>query len=78
MLRQQTFLLFLNQNFQFMIYTLASDHFIVYSSNVILTFNIPEQMFQMNNCAKEAEEPRGGLHFSSNDRWEVRTTHWTE
>ena len=26
----------------------------------------------------QAEGPRCGLHFSSNNRWEVRTTHWTE
>ena len=26
----------------------------------------------------EAEGPKWGLHFSSNDRWEVRTTHCTE
>ena len=35
-----------------MICTLANDYFIVWSSNVTLTFNLPEQMFQMNNCAR--------------------------
>ena len=53
MLRQQTFFLtFMNRNFQFMIFTLVNDHFLVWPSWVILTFNWPEQMFQMNNCAK--------------------------
>ena len=42
----------MNQKFQFMILTLANDHFIVWPSNVTLTFKLPEQMFQMNNCAK--------------------------
>ena len=51
MLRQSTFLIFMNQNFQFMIFTLANDHFIVWSSSVTLTFNLPEEMFQMKNCA---------------------------
>ena len=45
MLRQQTFLIFMNQIFQFMI-------FIVWPSSVTLIFNLPEQMFQVNNCAK--------------------------
>ena len=35
-----------------MISTLANDHFIVWPSSVTLTFNLPEQMFQLNNCAK--------------------------
>ena len=34
-----------------MIFTLANDHFIVWSSSVTLTFNLPEKMFQMNKCA---------------------------
>ena len=38
--------------FQFMIFTLANDHFIVWPSSVTLTFNLLEQMVQMNNCAK--------------------------
>ena len=28
------------------------DHFIIWPSSVTLTFNLPEQMFQMNKCAK--------------------------
>ena len=28
------------------------DHFIIWTSSVTLTFKLPEQMFQMNNCAK--------------------------
>ena len=28
------------------------DHFIIWSSSVTLTFNLPQQMFQMKNCAK--------------------------
>ena len=35
-----------------MIFTLAKKHFIVLSSSVTLTFNLTEQTFQMNNCAK--------------------------
>ena len=31
---------------------LANDHFIVWPSSNTLTFNLPEKMFQMNNCAK--------------------------
>ena len=42
----------MNQTFQFMIFTLANDHFIIWPSCVTLTFNLPEQMFQMNNRAK--------------------------
>ena len=42
----------MNQNFQFMIFTLVNDHFLVWPSCVILTFNLPEQMFQMNSYAK--------------------------
>ena len=42
----------MNQKFQFMIFTLANDHFIVWPSSVTLTVNLPEQMFQMNNYAK--------------------------
>ena len=34
-----------------MIFTLANDHFIVWPSSVTLTFNLPEQMFNMFNCA---------------------------
>ena len=52
MLRQETILMLMNQKFQFMISTLANDHFIVSPSSVTLTFNLPEQMFQMNSCAK--------------------------
>ena len=44
-------LIFMNQKFQFMI-TLANDNIIVWPSSVTLTFNLPEQMFQMKNCAK--------------------------
>ena len=40
-----------SQKFQFMTFTLANDHFIVGPSSVTLTFNLPKQMFQMNNCA---------------------------
>ena len=35
-----------------MIFTLANDHFIFCPESVTLTFNLQEQMFQMNNCAK--------------------------
>ena len=42
----------MNQNFQFMIFTPANDHFIAWPSNVAMTFNLREQMFQMNNSAK--------------------------
>ena len=42
----------MNKKFQFMTFTLANDHFIICPSSVTLTFNLPEQMFQMNNCAK--------------------------
>ena len=53
MLTQQIFfLIFRNQKFQFMIFTVPNDHFIVWLSSVTLTFNLPEQMFQINNCAK--------------------------
>ena len=41
-----------------MIFTLANDHFIVCLSSVTLTFNLPEQMFQMNNCTKLFQHPR--------------------
>ena len=41
-----------NINFQFMIFTLAKDYCIVWPLSGTLTFNLPEQMFQMNNCAK--------------------------
>ena len=51
-LRQQTFLILVNPKFQLMIFTLANGHLIVYPSNVTLTFNLSEQTFQMNNCAK--------------------------
>ena len=42
----------MNQKFQFMIFSLANDHFIVWPSGVTLTFNLSEQMIQMKNCAK--------------------------
>ena len=42
----------MNRTFQFQIFTLANDHFIAWPSNVTLTFKLPKQMFQMNNCAK--------------------------
>ena len=45
-------LTFINQNFQIMIFTLVNDHFIVCPSSVTLTFNLPEQVFEMKNCAK--------------------------
>ena len=28
------------------------DHFIIWPSSVTLTFNLPQQLFQMNNCAR--------------------------
>ena len=53
MLRQQTFfVIFMNQKFQFIIFTLANDLFIIWPSSVSLTFHLPEQMLQMNNCSK--------------------------
>ena len=36
----------MNQKFQFMIFTLANDYFIVWPSSVNLTFHLPEQMFK--------------------------------
>ena len=42
----------MNQTFQFTIVTLAKDRFMVWASSVTMTFNLAEQMFQMNNCAK--------------------------
>ena len=42
----------MNKTLQFMIFTLANDHLIVWHSSVILTFNLPEQMILMNNGAK--------------------------
>ena len=42
----------MNQKFVFIILTLATDYFIVWPSSVTLTFNLPEQMFQMNNYAE--------------------------
>ena len=39
------FLIFMNQKFQFMIFTQANDHFIFWPSSMTLTFNLPEQMF---------------------------------
>ena len=41
----------MNQTFQFVIFTLANDHFSAWPPNVTLTFNLPESMFQNNNCA---------------------------
>ena len=35
-----------------MIFTLAKDYLIVWPPSVTLTFNLPDQMFKMNNCAK--------------------------
>ena len=35
-----------------MIFTPANDHLIVWPSSVTLTFNLPKQKFQINNCAK--------------------------
>ena len=35
-----------------MMFKLVNDHFIVWSSSVTLTFNLHEQMFQMNKSAK--------------------------
>ena len=46
------FSIFMNKKFQFMIFTIVNDRFIVRLSSVTLTFNLPEQMFQMTNCAK--------------------------
>ena len=37
-----------------------------------------QQRLRFKVWSWEAKGPRCGLHFSSNDRWEVRTTHWTE
>ena len=34
------------------LYNLHYGHFIIWPSSVTLTFNLPEQMFQMNNCDK--------------------------
>ena len=45
----------MNKKFQFMIFTLANDHFIDWPSIEALTFNLPEQMYQMSNCAKYFE-----------------------
>ena len=42
----------MNKRFQFMIFTLANDHF-----SVTLTFNLPEQIFQMNSCATLFRNP---------------------
>ena len=47
-----TFLIFMNQNIQFMIFTLVNDHFIIWPSSVTMTFNLSQQMFQRNNYAK--------------------------
>ena len=33
------------------------DHFIIWPSTINLTFNLPEQMFQMNNCARLFSNP---------------------
>ena len=32
--------------------SLIYDHFIIWPSSVALTYNLPEQMFQMNNWAR--------------------------
>ena len=42
----------MNKKFQFLISTLANDYFIAWLWSLTLTFNLPEQMFQMKNCAK--------------------------
>ena len=48
----------MNQKLQFMKFTLANDHIIVWPSNVTLTFNLPERLFKIahlllkKNCAK--------------------------
>ena len=49
----------MNQNFQFMIFTLANDHYYYLTFKCDLDLHIPEQMFQMalllpkeNNCDK--------------------------
>ena len=47
---RQTFFNVYESKFQVMMFTLANDHFIASPSSVTLTFNLPEQMFQMNNC----------------------------
>ena len=39
---------------------------------------IESQIAKTKVWSWEAEGPRCGLHFSSNDRWEVRIAHWTE
>ena len=67
MLRQQT-LIFMNQKFQFMIFILANDHFLVRLSSVTLTFNLPEQIFQMNNCAKLFWKPWLNLKIKAPDK----------
>ena len=62
MVVQQTFLIYMNQKFQLMIFTLAHDHFIVWPLSVTVTFNLPEQMLQMNNCAKLFGNPSINVH----------------
>ena len=52
-LDRKLFLIFMNQ--KLMIFTIANDHFIVSPSSVTLIFNLLEQLFQMNNCAKLSE-----------------------
>ena len=57
MLKQQTFLIVMNQKVQNMTFTLANDHLVVWPSSVTMIFNLPEQMFQMNNSAKSVLDP---------------------
>ena len=52
MLRQQTFLIFMNKTFQFMVFTLAKDHFTVRPSSGTLTFRFTCTNVSKDHCAK--------------------------
>ena len=56
---------------------IGSDHDLV-----MMTFRVRLKKARKPNQPRlrfDLEQgPRCGLHFSGNDRWEVRTTHWTE
>ena len=41
------------------------DNFIIWSSSVTLTFNLPKEMIQMNNCAKLSRNMRKCIRYSS-------------
>ena len=67
-LDRKLFLIFMTQKLQFMIFSLANDHFIVWLPSVTLTFNLSDQMFQTDNWAKLFWNPCINVEVMAQDK----------